>query len=281
MPSHEDLIRSIVRSIVEEGLEGFKQKTSKIHYAGSHEDSTFERNPTQRKLARSVKQAFSEESDQNFFRTLHKIHWVRLAEPPSVKKISWFLRGGGRNEISTSGYSANTSDFDSFWGDIGIELQGRVTLAHNDMDDIYSGYSANLDPAVQAKYASSGVPKRASIFTPLQAQGYILDEESFEGGDSNEMIVDNWKPVAIWISAKGFKGLRDWSYLKNPEDNKMWASRMATLASSTSLKNWFEYFLKVYPTIIESGLPIFLTNGEKVSSKEISEIVEKIKNLNN
>lgn len=277
----ENKIRAIVRSILREDLEGFKQKTKKTHYAGDLEDPTFEKNPTQRKLARSVKQAFSEESDQNFFKEIKKIHWVRLVEPNAVKNISWVLDGQGKNEISTIGYAKDASHLEGFWGDVGIEVQGRVTLAHNDMDEMYTGYAGSLDPAVAAKYSSSGIPKRSSIFTPLQSMGYILDEDSFEGGDSNEMIVGNWKPVAIWLSEKGFKGLQDYvlMYQKNPSD-KMWGDRVATQASSTSLRKWGQDFIKISSRIVESGLPIFLTNRSQISTKDVIDLSQQLKKIN-
>jgi hypothetical protein len=79
------------------------------------------------------------------------------------------------------------------------------------MNAVTSGYLGQLSPEKQKKYASSGTPKRPTMFRgPDSFSGgsnkYILDRDSFNPREErhNDFIVDNWEPVGILVSMFGF-----------------------------------------------------------------------------
>ena len=72
----ESQLRRIIREeLLDETLQGFRDRTSNIEYSGNFYDPTFEADPTSKKLARDVKRAWNEEADHSFMDSIIKIHW--------------------------------------------------------------------------------------------------------------------------------------------------------------------------------------------------------------
>jgi hypothetical protein len=132
-------------------------------------------------------------------KSLNKVHWFQSGSGLSVR-FKWFLNNSGKDEITTSAYLSGTPMF-SVWGNVGVLVDGYVTLAANSMDSIISGYSHEYLPDMLNKYKSSGVPKRAGVFdVPLAPRtDFVLDSASFKPSmwADNEFIVDNWKVKAL------------------------------------------------------------------------------------
>jgi len=202
-------LRSVIREVLTEDLAGFMDKTQNISYRGFVQDPTFDLdwNKQNKAAARSVKQIWTQEADHEFMESVIKIHWFKRAG--LQEKLQRFLNMSGKNEISTMGYLPGSETFMSNWGPIGVQVQGRVTLAANRMSTLLSGYGERLSPEIAGKYASSGVPRRGTHFAGTVAGGhssladeYILDRASFksdmQGG--NEFIVGNWTPVGVAVS---------------------------------------------------------------------------------
>ena len=196
-----------------EDLKGFQQRTRGSDYMSSFEDPTFDQ-PYQKQLphkalAKDVKRAWAAEADHNFMKSLIKVHW--LSGLDWEKKLDRFLSLGGNNEVSAMGYLPDSKKVKSSWGTVGVIIQGRVTLAANDMNAITSGYFKDVPEEVASKYKSSGVPRRSTVFSSTAntygysagggSGAYILDRSSFDPERSrhNELIVDNWRPVALVI----------------------------------------------------------------------------------
>jgi hypothetical protein len=196
-----------LRNLIREKLQDFLTRTVDINYGGDPAtDPTFEKDPESRRLARSVKQVWAAEADHNFMSRVTKIHWFQVA---TGEKIRALAGASGRDEISTMGYirgpySSGRGGRDA-WGRYGLVIQGRTTLAANSMDDIYSGYHKNVSDDVRQKYRSSGLRKQAIGFNKWKAEGYILDEASFDPKmqGENEFIVAGWKVVGFVISERG------------------------------------------------------------------------------
>lgn len=195
----ESKLRRIIREeILGESLEGFLQRAKDISYSASHENPTFEDNPSARIGSKGVKRAWAEEvkesGSRSFFdKELLKIHWM---SDGSEKNIHALVASRGRDEIATMGYLPGTGVPTSRgWGRFGLVIQGWTTLAVNNMDYVYSGFHNKQDPSIKAKYKSSGVPKRASFFNSGSRSAYILDKDSFSVMDQglNELIVANWR----------------------------------------------------------------------------------------
>ena len=145
---------------------------------------------------------------------------------PNRTNFLMLVNSSKKDEISTMGYLNRVGSFRNFgWGNIGFRIEGRTTIASNDMDELYSGYfgGSNL-PDRLSKYKSSGVPKRPSQYIKdHQGKYYIVDEASFDlkGVGNNEFIVDNWKVTGVLLSDDAYMmlsnvlsqgGAKKWKY---------------------------------------------------------------------
>ena len=139
------MIRLLIREMLSEDLQSFLDKTVGFSYSAYTEgDPTFEQYPEERKVARKLKSAWEQEADHAFMDSVTKIHWMR---EPSRASIMAFVNGSKKDEISTMGYLNKVGSFRNFgWGSIGFRIEGRTTIASNDMDELYTGYfgGANL-----------------------------------------------------------------------------------------------------------------------------------------
>lgn len=201
------MIRQLIREmLLREELAGFKKRTKEINYMSSFDDPTFDyQEPWHKLLAKDVKRAWAAEADHEFMKSLIKVHWANGFDWEG--DIERFLSLKGNNEISAMGYLPDSKRVSSSWGEFGVLIQGRVTLAANDMNTINSGYFKNVSDEITSKYKSSGIPRRSTMFGYGQDGygSYIVDKESFDPERSrrNEIIVDNWKPIGFVIGVGG------------------------------------------------------------------------------
>jgi hypothetical protein len=235
------VIRQLVRELLQEDLTGFKSRTSDISYG--------RKDPKQ--LPRSLKSAWSAEADHEFFRGLTKIHWIAGGKksPFQVdKKLSSILNASGKDEISVMGYQPGPIP-PSEWGEFGLMVQGRTTLAASDMNAITSGYYRDVEigmPAAQlsAYKKTSGLPRRASSFKPSAAESFILGPEDFGSkGLGNELVVDNWRPVGL-VAPKWF--LRD----------------LKKSVPGTKVKGLEPSYMKLVELFVTSPLPVYDETGK-------------------
>ncbi len=202
--SDNALLRQLIASVLTEDLETFLDRASHIRYDSTWgNDNTTFAGPDfvfQKKMSREIKQIWNEEADHEFFKTLTKIYWISRPINSIRRTVHRMLQpGSGKDEISVGLYAPSDRKTSS-WASIGLEVQGHVTLAANDMDMLNSGYS-DIPTALRKSFKSSGVPKRPGFINSDMKQYYILDAGSFKASNDydNEGIVDNWKPVAIRI----------------------------------------------------------------------------------
>jgi hypothetical protein len=204
------MIRQLIREmILHEDMKGFSDRVDHIDYVGTSSDPTFENEESlpMKPMAREVKRAWAAEADHEFMKTLTKVHWFQEAD-----QIRKFMSLSGKNEISVMGYLPEKEALSSNWSSYGAIIQGRVTLAANDMDSLFTGYHGFLHSDITRKYKSSGVPRRANFFMG-NSRAYILDRSTFEDSNSyschNELVVDNWKVLGFVIDTneRGWLGL--------------------------------------------------------------------------
>jgi hypothetical protein len=200
----ESMVRKLIREMLLEDLTSFKEKTKGIDYMHSMSDPTFDdpyyKDRPYKAQAKDIKRAWAAEADHEFMKSVIKVHWLSGFNVGYA--LDDLLSLPRNNEIATMGYLPGEGRVTSSWGKAGVIVQGRVTLAANDMNAITSGYFKDISQQVTSKYKSSGTPRRALMFNDLTSGEYILDRESFkpEGARHNEFIVDNWKPVGIVIT---------------------------------------------------------------------------------
>ena len=128
---------------------------------------------------------------------------------------------------------------------VGLWIKGRITLAGNDMDQLFTGHykdytgpyghgnspmadeeyrkhrqkssGVNKLPTVSKDFSRYGQLKRGDKFAEKMARNipYVLDQSTWHkehapgvpgsGGETNEALVDNWKPVGL---------IPDWEIIK-------------------------------------------------------------------
>ena len=250
-----------------EDLKGFQQKTKGIDYMSNFDDPTFDL-PAQKGLphkgmAKDVKRLWAEEADHDFMKSLIKVHW--LGGLDWEKKLDRFLSLRGNNEVSAMGYLPDSKKVKSSWGTIGVIIQGRVTLAANDMNAITSGYFKDVPEEVASKYKSSGVPRRSTVFSSTAntygysagggSGAYILDRSSFDPERSrhNEFIVDNWKPVALVIDS----------------DAVLFLDSVRAAVKGTVRATYLDYA----KGMLEQNLPIYDMTMTPIDRKEIEKAI--------
>ncbi len=201
------MIRQLIREMLLEDLTRFKEKTRGIDYMHTMDDPTFDdpyyKDRPYKAQAKDIKRAWAQEADHEFMKSIIKVHW--LSGWNIGHGLEDLLRLPRNNEIATMGYLPGAGRVASSWGKAGVIVQGRTTLAANDMNAITSGYFKDVPQRIISKYSSSGTPRRALMFNDLTSDAYILDRETFkpELSRHNEFIVDNWEPVGIVITYEG------------------------------------------------------------------------------
>jgi len=164
--------------------------------------------PPDEKDARRIKDTWRRHSDHNFMDGVIKVHWLDAIYGGGVEDLLWMLDPSSRrHEIATQGYKPDSKRLYSAWGNIGVEVKGRTTLAANHMNALVTG---RVSSQVSSKMAwrHSGVPRRPKRQGEGVFDRYILDDESMESRDAfddanlgNEFVVDNWRPVRIIVNS--------------------------------------------------------------------------------
>ena len=230
------MIRWLIREILSEDRRGFMDRTANVRYARPMNtlsysvDSTFHDKPDSKLAAREVKRAWAAEADHEFMNSVTKVHWIKDNIPSAIRSL---VASDGRDEVSTMGY--RRAPYKSNWADIGLRLDGRTTLAANDMNKIFSGYRRRLSPDVIEKFRkTSGVPRRASAFDPETGKAFIFDSESFDpkGVGNNEFIVDNWKVTGVVFSTDG-------------------ESTLGTLLEVDKDTSWYRHYISVWLPVLK------------------------------
>lgn len=189
------ILEAFVKCVIAEDLEGFLRDTADIEYYRKFdaENRTLPADEDTVAAARKIKRAWARNVDRSFIQLLVKVHWIRMLD---VKEFQKILDEGGKDELSATAFLPGEK-LKTGWSNFGVVVDGYVTLASNSMNSIYSGFS--YGKARDPMHASSGTPKRATLFTPVSAKTYILDRDSFDtvmsGG--NELLVDNWKVTGL------------------------------------------------------------------------------------
>ncbi len=235
-----NLLRKYIRAILKENAEAFMKDFEPLQweYEGDDESAEMEHlgsietqiKDSRRKVApREMKKLFHKHADHSFFDSLVKIHFAVSTNLENVFTMS------NKNELSARAFpneGSVTKPARSYvGGGVGIELQGRVTFAAKNEDDISTGTKWEFETdGKQKSYAdqldqykkTSGLPRRP---TRMHFKGkgenfpYILDAETYRGVDpgKSEVIIDNWVPVAIWVPKEQDTNTKDESKTKDWE----------------------------------------------------------------
>ncbi len=188
---------------------------------------------------KAIKRAFSANADYNFLNTLNTVHWT--TDIYGMKQ----LMGKGKDELSTvMTLPGENTDFEA--GEYGLWIKGRITLAANDQDQLFTGFYHNYgkgpegsEDEISHRDKSSGRNKRPTVSKDFSRYGklqpdnefhqkmarnipYVLDRSTWDPTatrTTNEALVDNWRPVGIVLASEDeIYAIENVSYVETRED---------------------------------------------------------------
>jgi hypothetical protein len=221
-----NLLREYIRALLKEDPMGFVRDL-----AGSEEfGEDFYGGGIDKGGGREIKRAFNANADHQWLSTLDTVHWASDAYDISE------LVGQGKDELSTT-MSLPGEAFTAAWtmtdgGQLGLWIKGRITLAANDHDSLYTGKwhdymggtgkegkeqehrakssGVNKRPSISKDYSGYGQLKPGSEFGERSARNipYVLDQSTWDPSKNrsgvNEALVDNWRAVGIVVADQEF-----------------------------------------------------------------------------
>jgi hypothetical protein len=176
-----------------------------------------------KEAGREIKRAFSKNADYQFLNSLKTVHWG------TTYGIESLVGSKGKDELSATMTMPGDTFVPAAGLEVGLWIKGRITLATNDQDKMYSGFHGdygpgsegteeevahrdkssgrNKRPTVSKNYKNYGKLERGNEYMEKMARDgipYILDQSTWKGSEGgwgvvNEALVDNWKPVGIIV----------------------------------------------------------------------------------
>ena len=230
-----NLLREYIRELLTEDPMGFVQDLAAASDEFGEETARtggmfFGGNPG-KGGGKAIKRAFNGNADHAWLATLNTVHWK---DPYILDQ----LQNSSKDELSTSMSLPGDNLLKSQFGDVGLWIKGRITLATNDQDNLYSGNEQDykpktgLDPDEKdmealRKYLhrkdSSGINKLPQVSKDYSRYGnlkpgneyseklarsipYVLDQSTWDPSQTysstNEALVDNWKAVGIVVGTE-------------------------------------------------------------------------------
>jgi hypothetical protein len=218
---HEGLLRKYIRELLVEDPMGFVHDLAAASEEFGEEGEMFFGGDPGKGGGKAIKRAFNANADHQFLSTLDTVHWVEDAY--SLE----YLIGKSKDELSTTMTLPGDKLKNPPGMLIGLWVKGRVTLAANDHDQLFSGKwpdytgphadyteeeqeqrqkssGVNKLPHVSKDFSRYGNLKRGDEFAEKMARNmpYVLDKSTWHqgiSGETNEALVDNWKPVGIVV----------------------------------------------------------------------------------
>ena len=209
------LLREYIRELLNEDAMGFVHDLAAASEEfGEPGEIFFGGNPGEGG-GKAIKRAFANNADYSFLNSLDTVHWT--GDFYGMEG----LKGKGKDELSAT-MTLPGENFDGLL-DYGLWIKGRITLAGDDMDALYTGHykpTDNADPAQVHRDKSSGKNKLPTVSKDYSRYGqlnrgnkhheelaknipYVLDQATWHKSSYqpwNEALVDNWKPVGIILT---------------------------------------------------------------------------------
>lgn len=211
------LLREYIRELLKEDAMGFVHDLAAASEEFGEEGQPFFGGNPGKAGGRAIKRAFNTNADHQWLSTLDTIHW---GDPYTLID----LVGRGKDELSAT-MTLPSEGIVGFGRQTGLWIKGRITLAANDMDQLYTGHYQNYKPGWQSGVSeeeykqqkkSSGINKRPTVSKDYSRYGnlkrgtgfgekmarnipYVLDQSTWNTDvpGTNEALVDNWKAVGI------------------------------------------------------------------------------------
>ena len=269
-------VRKYIRVLLKEDPMGFVHDLAASDKFGDQ----FRGGQVGKEAGRDIKRAFNKNADHQFLSTLDTVHWVNDFYAMED------LKGRGKDELSTTMTLPGDSLEPAAGLPYGLWIKGRITLATNDQDKMYSGFYGDYgvghegdEEAVAQRDRSSGRNKRPSVSKDYSRYGqlqrgneymekmardgipYVLDQSTWNpvGADwsNNEALVDNWRPRGIIVAKDDVAQ----AVLKTAE--KLISGGQSAPSGNTAKD--IDYFSvgvvrKIMLTSLDLGVPIYDTN---------------------
>jgi len=218
------LLREYIRALLKEDPMGFVHDLAASDKFGKN----FRGGEIGKAAGREIKRAFNANADHQFLSTLDTVHWTGQFYGLEG------MRGRGKDEISATMTLPSDTFVPAAGLPYGMWVKGRITLATNDQDKLYSGFygdygptkdgydgegteeevahrdkssGRNKRPSVSKDYSRYGKLKRGNEYMEKMARDgipYVLDQSTWDpsqaGPSNNEALVDNWKPIGIILN---------------------------------------------------------------------------------
>jgi hypothetical protein len=209
-----NLLREYIRQILKEDAMDFVHALSAASDQFGEEGEEFFGGDPGKGGGKAIKRAFNANADHEWLSTLDTVHWTGEIYDMEA------LAGKGKDELSATMFLPG----ENFIGplDYGLWIKGRITLAANDQDKLFTGkykdYSKGTEEEVAHRDKSSGRNKRPMVSKDYSRYGglkrgnefaekvarqipYVLDQSMWDpAGNINEALVDNWQPVGIILT---------------------------------------------------------------------------------
>ena len=234
---------------------GYKDPTSFKHYGEKG------RKEKELEADRDFKREWNKDANHKFFNDdVTKVHWIgafsganlksckRKPEPCLLNIIKSFISDqNSKNELSVIGYY-KTKPSESPLSVVGALIDGYVSYASS--EDAATEWSSYADEEARKKHAGSGLPKRATVKSPMFGPEDFVEPALRH----NELIVDNWSVKGIILDTDFSRAFSYWSVLARRARPKLQALQQAKK--------------KEFKDIIEFSR----ANGIKVYNLELKEI---------
>lgn len=238
-----NLLREYIRELLTEDPMGFVHALAAATDEFGKPGEEFFGGDPGKSGGKAIKRAFAANADYQFLNSLDTVHW---GDAYMVSD----LFGKSKDELSTT--MSLPSEFlrDAGGGDMGLWVKGRITLAANNMDELYSGHyneygvggafggdeaevahrdkssGRNKRPTVAKDYSRYGKLEKGNEYSEKLARNipYVLDQSTWDPtSDPNEALVDNWKPIGLIIPTWKDDGignaLRDMEYVEGTKED--------------------------------------------------------------
>jgi hypothetical protein len=216
-----NLMREYIRALLKEDSMGFVHD---LAASDKFEDGFFG-GEIDKEAGRDIKRAYSKNADHQWLKTIDTVHWTS-----DVYNLSSII-GKGKDELSATmalpGDPLRAISFLPF----GLWIKGRITLATDTQDALYSGKKGDYDaphegseeevahrdkssgrnkrPTMSKNYKGYSKLERGNEYMEKMANNipYVLDQSTWNPhspSSTNEALVDNWKPHAIVVTSSEF-----------------------------------------------------------------------------
>jgi hypothetical protein len=206
------IIRQELLYTIVEGRVEFHDDVKDINFNSEFSDPLFQRpdNKPYKKTVRDIKRSWNRnmgklgDPNRDWIQSLTKVHWVYGFAFSLVQKINKALTADRRGEISAAMYEpGKTVTVLKDWSDLGLKIDGWVSLASKSMDTLMSGYIGDAVPdnpvAKKPRYPTTFNKHSPGTYV-MGPKDYLFNEYST---NKNEAFVGNWEPIE-WIIGPNF-----------------------------------------------------------------------------